>query len=74
MGKLSPLSAREVVRILMRHGFVEIRRRGSHMIMQAQSDLGVAITVVVLDHKEIPVGTLQSIVRQSGPNRAYFES
>jgi predicted RNA binding protein YcfA (HicA-like mRNA interferase family) len=33
MGKLRVLSGREVCRILQQHGFVEVRRRGSHIVM-----------------------------------------
>jgi predicted RNA binding protein YcfA (HicA-like mRNA interferase family) len=32
------------------------------------------ITVPVPDHREIRIGTLQSIIRQSGVPRALFES
>ena len=32
------------------------------------------ITVPVADHKEIRIGTLLSIIRQSGINRTEFES
>ena len=32
------------------------------------------ITVPVPDHKELRIGTLQSIIRQSGISRSEFES
>jgi predicted RNA binding protein YcfA (HicA-like mRNA interferase family) len=59
--------------ILARHGFVEVRRRGSHIVMQKKV-LQSTITVPVPDHDEIRIGTLQSIIRQSGLPRAEFES
>ncbi len=34
MGKLMVSSGKEVCRILEKHGFAEIRRRGSHIVMQ----------------------------------------
>ncbi|WP_442939801.1 type II toxin-antitoxin system HicA family toxin [Nostoc sp.] len=37
MGKLRVLSAREVCRILEENGFVQVRQRGSHIIMQMQN-------------------------------------
>jgi predicted RNA binding protein YcfA (HicA-like mRNA interferase family) len=40
--------------------------------MQRRSDLG-AMTVPVPDHPEIRLGTLQSIIRQSGIARTAFE-
>lgn len=72
MGKLRPLSGRQVCKILERHGFLEVRRRGSHVIMQKKMDAG-SLTVPVPDHPELRIGTLQSIIRQSGLPRAEFE-
>lgn len=73
MGKLRVLSGKEVCAILLLHGFIEARRRGSHMIMQKKLSDGT-ITVPVPDHREIRIGTLQSIIRQSGISRNEFES
>jgi predicted RNA binding protein YcfA (HicA-like mRNA interferase family) len=46
MGKLRPLSGRQIRRILEQHGFQEVRRRGSHVVMQRRTDSGT-ITVPV---------------------------
>lgn len=73
MAKLRVLSGREVCRILGKHGFVEVRRRGSHVVMQRKIETG-SITVPVPDHSEIKIGTLLSIIRQSGLPRSEFES
>jgi predicted RNA binding protein YcfA (HicA-like mRNA interferase family) len=72
MGRLRVLSGREVCRILQQHGFAEVRRRGSHVVMQRRTDTGT-ITVPVPDHRELAIGTLLSIIRQSGIARAQFE-
>jgi predicted RNA binding protein YcfA (HicA-like mRNA interferase family) len=72
MGKLRVLSGREVCRILQQHGFVEVRRRGSHIVMQRRTDAN-SVTVPIPDHRELAIGTLQSIIRQSGVARAEFE-
>jgi predicted RNA binding protein YcfA (HicA-like mRNA interferase family) len=72
MGRLRVLSGREVCRILQQHGFVEVRRRGSHVVMQRRTDAG-SVTVPVPDHRELAIGTLLSIIRQSGVPRAQFE-
>jgi predicted RNA binding protein YcfA (HicA-like mRNA interferase family) len=72
MGKLRVLSGREVCRILQQHGFAEVRRRGSHIVMQRRTDAG-SVTVPVPDHRELAIGTLQSIIRQSGVPRTEFE-
>ena len=73
MAKLRILSGREICMILVRHGFAEVRRRGSHIVMQKKIPQST-ITVPVPDHDEIRIGTLQSIIRQSGLPRAEFES
>lgn len=73
MGKLRVFSGNEVCNILLNHGFTEVRRRGSHIVMQKKSET-TTITVPIPDHKEIRTGTLQSIIRQSGVPRIHFES
>lgn len=73
MGKLRILSGRDVCRILEQHGFQVVRQRGSHIVMQRGTIAGT-ITVPVPDHAEIRIGTLQSIIRQSGIPRSTFES
>ena len=72
MGKLPTLSGKEICRILEKHGFKEVRRRGSHIAMQRITP-DSTITVPVPDHKEIRVGTLMSIIRQSGLSRSEFK-
>ncbi len=72
MGRLRVLSGREVCRILQRHGFAEVRRRGRHVVMQRRGPTGT-ITLPVPDHDEIKTGTLLAIIRQSGPPRSEFE-
>ena len=72
MGKLKALSGREVCRILATHGFVQVRRKGSHIIVQRET-AGDTTTVPVPDHPEVRVGTLRSIIRQSGIPRSEFE-
>ena len=73
MGKLRKLSGREVCAILLKHGFVEKRQRGSHVIMQKAID-DSTISVPVPLHTELRIGTLLSIIRQSGVSRSEFES
>ncbi len=73
MGKLRVLSGKQVCSILARHGFLEVRQRGSHIVMQKRlSD--TTITVPVPNHDELRAGTLQSIIRQSGVPKSEFES
>lgn len=73
MGKLRVLSGGEVCAILGRHGFVPVRRKGSHVVMQRAGD-DTTTTVPVPDHAEVAVGTLRAIIRQSGVPRSEFET
>jgi predicted RNA binding protein YcfA (HicA-like mRNA interferase family) len=73
LGKLRVLSGKEVCAILVRHGFLAVRQRGSHVVMQKQLP-GTTLTVPVPTHTELRTGTLQSIIRQSGLPRSEFES
>jgi len=72
LAKLRVLSGRQVCRILADAGFVEIRKRGSHIVMQQQAGQ-TTITVPVPDHQELRRRTLMSIIRQSSLPRALFE-
>ncbi|MGO9199596.1 MAG: type II toxin-antitoxin system HicA family toxin [Limisphaerales bacterium] len=72
MPKLRPLSANEVGRLLRAHGFVFVHRRGSHLIYRRQLPGGDTATVPVPNRREIPVGTLKSIVGLSGLQEALF--
>jgi predicted RNA binding protein YcfA (HicA-like mRNA interferase family) len=73
LGKLRVLSGREICAILAKHGFLEVRRKGSHVVMQ-KSLPETTITVPVPDHHEVKLGTLQSIIRQSGIAKTEFEA
>ena len=73
MARLPAVSGRQAVAAFQRAGFDVSRQRGSHIIMQRNAKSGTN-TVPVPDHKEILIGTLRSIIRQSGLARSEFES
>ena len=73
MGKLRVLSGHDVCAILLLHGFLPVRQRSSHIIMQRNVG-GRTTTVPVPDHKEVKIGTLRSIIRQSGVSKSEFEA
>jgi predicted RNA binding protein YcfA (HicA-like mRNA interferase family) len=54
-------------------GFAAVRRRGSHIVMQKRHD-GSTVTVPVPDHPELRMGTLQSIIRQTGLPKELFQA
>jgi predicted RNA binding protein YcfA (HicA-like mRNA interferase family) len=66
------LSGSEVCALLRKHGFDQVRKRGSHIVMQKKL-ANTTITVPVPDHKELRIGTLMSIIRQSQLDRSAFE-
>lgn len=72
MGRLRTFSGKQLCALLAQQGFVQIRQRGSHVIMQKRS-AETTVTVPVPDLSEIKIGTLLSIIRQSGVARALFE-
>jgi len=63
--KLRPVSGMETVRVLERLGYVQVRQRGSHVVLKKQLSSGRAIGCVVPLHQELAIGTLRSILRQA---------
>ena len=72
MAKLPQLSGKELIKILNKIGFVEIRQKGSHVFL-AKDTIDGKITTVVPLHKEIDIGTLLEILRQTKLKREYLE-
>jgi len=73
LANLKKFSGSEVCKILEKYNFVVVRQKGSHIILQNQTE-DSTITVPVPNHKEIRIGTLRSIIRQSGISKSEFES
>jgi len=69
---MNVLSGLEVCKILEKYGFVKIRQKGSHIVMQKKITSS-SITIPVPNHKELKIGTLRSIIRQSGLPKSVFE-
>ena len=72
MPKLRPLSAAEVCKILGANGFVRVRQSGSHIILRRELPGGDSATVPVPNKREIPKGTLKSIMTLSGLDESLF--
>lgn len=58
-------SARQVIKSLQRLGFVIVSQKGSHIKLRKVTG-GNTFSPIVPNHKEIAMGTLQSILRQAG--------
>ena len=64
MPSLRRVSGRDTIRALERLGFVQVRQRGSHVMLKKESPDG-AIGCVVPLHDELAIGTLRGILRQA---------
>jgi predicted RNA binding protein YcfA (HicA-like mRNA interferase family) len=71
MPKLPRVSGREVVKRMERLGFVQLRQRGSHVVLRKETTEGVVGCVVPL-HSELAVGTLRGVLRQGGVTAEEF--
>lgn len=62
--KLPPLTPRGLVRILREHGFTPDHQSGSHLVLYHPVTKRRA--VVPIHRRELPKGTLRSILREAG--------
>ena len=69
MNKLSVLSGKKCIQILINNGFEIRRQKGSHVILKNNM---TKIILTVPNHKELDRGTLRAIIRQSGLNIKLF--
>jgi len=71
--KIPRLKAAEVIRILQRHDFILVSQRGSHQKWRNQN---TGKQVIVPNHKgkELPLGTLNSIIDGSGIPEKEFKN
>jgi len=64
MPKLRRVSGQKAVRALEQLGFVQVRQRGSHVVLKKQISGGEIGCVVPL-HSELAIGTLRGILRKA---------
>jgi predicted RNA binding protein YcfA (HicA-like mRNA interferase family) len=64
MPKLRRVSGQEAIHVLERLGFVQVRQRGSHVVLKRQTPEGEVGCVVPL-HRELAIGTLRGVLRQA---------
>ena len=65
MPKLRRVSGEEAIRALERLGFIQVRHRGSHVVLKKQTSQSEVGCVVPLHH-ELAIGTLHGILKQAG--------
>jgi predicted RNA binding protein YcfA (HicA-like mRNA interferase family) len=71
MPKLPVLSAKEIISILKKEGFVITRQKGSHIALHKKTSEGIKL-VVVPNKRNIPRGTLRDILHKAGISRERF--
>jgi predicted RNA binding protein YcfA (HicA-like mRNA interferase family) len=64
MVELKCVSGKTVIRTLERLGFVQVRQRGSHVVLKRMPEAEIGCVVPL--HRELAVGTLRGILKQAG--------
>ena len=72
MKQLRVLSGQDVCKLLGDNGFIPERQKGDHVTYQ-KKEAGTTYSTQVPLHREIAIGTLRSIIRQSALPRELFE-
>ena len=71
--KLPRLKATQVVRVLKQHSFILISQRGSHQKWR-HPNTGKQVIVPYHKGKQLPLGTIRSIIEGSGIPEKEFRS
>lgn len=66
------LSSNQVVKVLENNGFVFVSQKGSHLKFRKQG-VKNKTAIVPANKREIPIGTLLSIIRQTSLSKEDFE-
>ena len=64
MPRLPRVSGKETISALEKLGFLQVRQRGSHVMLKKETESG-AIGCVVPLHDELATGTLKGILKQA---------
>lgn len=64
MSKMRSFTAKELVRLLTERGFILDRQKGSHAIYKLPD--GTKRAVVPMHNRDLPKGTVLSILKQAG--------
>ena len=60
-----PARVRDVIKLIESHGWKQVAQRGSHRQFKHEDRPG-RVTIAGTPNKEIPPGTLRSILKQAG--------
>ncbi|MDB5246425.1 MAG: YcfA family protein [Segetibacter sp.] len=65
-------SSDEILKVLQRHGFAFVSQNGSHIKYRKTGNPTLTV-IVPADRKQIPSGTIHSILKQSTLSKGDFE-
>jgi predicted RNA binding protein YcfA (HicA-like mRNA interferase family) len=65
-------SSNHIIKVLGKYGFVFISQKGSHIKLRKVGSPTLTV-IVPAERKQIPIGTFNSIIRQSGLDKTVFE-
>jgi len=63
MGRLANISGRQTVKVFEKAGWVKVGQVGSHVVMTKE---GIRVNLCIPQHKELSIGTLRALIRNSG--------
>ncbi|OGQ35976.1 MAG: hypothetical protein A3G39_08875 [Deltaproteobacteria bacterium RIFCSPLOWO2_12_FULL_43_16] len=63
MGRLGNISGKDAVKAFQKAGWESMGQVGSHLVMVKQ---GIRVNLSIPQHKELSVGTLRALIRNSG--------
>jgi len=63
MGRLGNISGKDAVKAFRKAGWESMGQVGSHLVMIKQ---GIRVNLSIPQHKELSVGTLRALIRNSG--------
>jgi len=70
---MRPLTAKQTIAVLEKHGFILARKKGSHHIYK-HKETGIAVPVPLHgENKPIPIGTFLAIVKQTRIPKTEFQ-
>jgi predicted RNA binding protein YcfA (HicA-like mRNA interferase family) len=65
-------SSNHIIKVLGKYGFVFISQKGSHVKLRKEGNPTLTV-IIPAERKQIPIGTFNSIIRQSGLDKTVFE-
>ena len=66
------LSSKEITKVLEKNNFTLVSQKGSHMKWRKHGK-EILTVIVPANKREIPIGTMRSIIRQSGLSEEDFD-